>query len=399
MSLKNKRVAFVSYHIHKNPGYRPSMMHGYFLSRFSELEDYSLLAAKWEHMSKSFHDESEFEGEEIEWVDVPPYEKNISFARVRSYIAFGLKLLFAKKLWKADVIVVSVPPSFSGVVPAFISFIIRKPLVLDIVDLWPEALPLPSRQKKIFMGTIGFIWVAIRNIFYRRADLFISHSKYFLNYTKVKRVLWLPLAQSVEIPTENAPRVELSSELRLAVLGSINNVLNVDSLVNLLGELNVQNYARPRSRKIILEILGGGERKDELLQSIAKVAPGIEIIDHGISFDLNLKKKILERCHLGFNGYKSTTAIGVTYKSIDFCTYGNVFVNSLQGELHSLVEQYNAGFNYKDGEEAVLADKLLSLRMSEFELMASGSLSLAKEFFDPHKFKIRLSEALDRVAG
>ncbi len=407
MSLKNKRIAFVSYHIHKNPGYRPSLIHGFFLKRQAEYKSYALLASDWDHMAKARQNKLEFVGQEIYWIHVPAYTKNISIMRVLSYFVFSLKLLFSKQLWQADVFFVSVPPSIAALVPAMIAFIKRKPWVVDIVDLWPEALPLSVGKKKFFMSTVGWVWVGLRNFFYSRARLFISHSQYFLKHTRTKNALWLPLVQTAEI--ESAPkgansqtplRAPIENEIRICVLGSINNVLNIDSLVEIA--TSIERASRSTndpgdSRKLVLEILGGGERKKTLITELKMAAPSWQVVDHGISFDPELKKQILGRCHFGYNGYQSTTAIGITYKSIDFASFGNVLLNSLQGDLNKLIETYGAGFNFDIGDEAGLAKKILELNNADYAKMSEGAKRLAQETFSPENFESKLTEALEGV--
>lgn len=374
------------------------MLHRYFLEHQSRFKSYNLLAANWDHQSKSTHDLSQFQDQNIEWFQVPSYRKNISLKRVFSYLSFSLKLLFSKKLWKADLVIISVPPSFSAVVPAVIAMLRRKPWVVDIVDLWPEALPVGPKAKKLFMRTLGLPWVWSRNLFYSRASLFLSHSKYFLKFTKTKKSLWLPLMQSGTLPQSIQKRAPIDQEIRICVLGSINNVLNIDSLVLLTSEIQKLIKQSGSPRKLILEILGGGERKETMIKEIQMAAPKWKVQDHGVSYDPELKQSILNRCHFGYNGYRSTTAIGITYKSIDFASYGNVFINSVQGDLKSLVLQYLAGYNFELGEESLLAEKICNLSNNEYIKLSKGSHRLATDLFSRSRFERRLTEALDRVS-
>jgi len=401
MPGKIKNLVFVSYHIHSNPGYRPSMLHRFFLDQQTKFKSYHLLAANWDHQSKAKHDLEKFPEPNINWIKVPSYTKNISLRRVLSYLSFSLKLIFSKKLWKADLVVISVPPSFSAVIPGTIAMLRGKPWVVDIVDLWPEALPVSPSTKKLFMRTLGKPWVWSRNFFYSRASLFISHSKYFLGFTKTKtkKSLWLPLMQTGTIPQAPHKRAPIDQEIRICVLGSINNVLNIDSLVVLTAEIQKLVKQSGNPRKLVLEILGGGERKETLIKEIQMAAPKWKIQDHGISFDPDLKQSILNRCHFGYNGYRSTTAIGITYKSIDFASFGNVFLNSVQGDLKSLVVQYLAGFNFQLGGETALAEEICDLSNNEYIKLSKGSHHLATDLFSRSRFERRLAEALERVSS
>jgi hypothetical protein len=389
------KVVLVSYHYHPYPGYRSSLVHQYFLGREKSHgtapTDYVFLHADWDHHTKTRFESAACEGREA--IRVPSYKRNLSLKRVWSHILFSWKVWKHPALKDADLAFVCVPPSLSALGPALRLSLRGKPWILDIVDLWPEALPVARWKKIIFAVGFGWAWALLRRALYQRATRFVSHCQYFLDELGIDpaRTALIPLAQAQVEMTKLSPeeRLPLEKEIRLLVLGSINHVLDSKSLLALL-------LALPTERTV-LEILGAGESKPKLLAQLAEKCPGLRIVDHSMNFDPELKRSVLARCHFGYNGYSTQTAIGITYKSIDFATQGLVFLNSVQGDLHHLVESYGAGFNYKAGEESALATTLADLDETDYQCLSQGSRKIYEDNFRLESFSERMNILMEGV--
>lgn len=399
MDLSTKKVLLISYHAYSKGSYRPTILHRYFSERADrgEIAAYKFLCSDFDHMAKSRRHKSASEPR-VEPLWVPTYIYNLSFRRIWSHLVFSLQLFFRKELCQADLIVVCVPPSFTAVPALMYARFRGKHCVLDLVDLWPEALPASPRRKALLMHTVGWIWVLGRNFFYRQSSLLLSHCQFFLTQLDRKdcpRSMYLPLSQlDAEIFAAQPNRASLKKELRILVLGSINHVLDIESLTCVLEDLSRQ----VRGQHLVLEIIGSGESKPQLLRNLRKRTPDVEVLDHGQVFDVPRKTKILMRCHFGYNGYKNTSAIGITYKSIDFASAGLLFINSVQGDLVELVSSYGVGFNYRQTEEAILASKILALSDEDFEAKSSASRQMALDHFHPDRFEHDFTQALSKLS-
>lgn len=395
MNLADKRVLLISYHAYSKGSYRPTILHRYFTRRVNdgEIGHYGFIASDWDHMTKSRQD---FSGDpRIQALSVPPYGKNLSWQRIWSHLVFSAKLFFSDELRRADVVVVCVPPSLTALPVVLITRWRGRASILDLVDLWPEALPVSTQKKVWFMASIGWLWSGIRNFLYRRATRLLSHCQFFLTQigrVKCERASYLPLSQlDVSLLTAPSTRKSLNEEIRVLVLGSINHVLDSGSLVRILMALS----QIVTDRKLVLEIIGEGESKKLLLDGVRSKAPRFEIIDHGLVFDIGPKTEILTRCHFGFNGYRDTSAIGITYKSIDFTSAGLLFINSVQGDLTQLVESYGVGFNYVQGKETHVATQIARLSDPVFLEKSAASRRLAYDHFHPDRFERDFSGVLD----
>lgn len=402
------KLVFVSYHYHPHEGYRSSLLHNYFRklrqNSSSLIQEYIFLHANWDHQSKSVLRYSKFEQNQIfnEIIQVPPYYKNLSLRRVWSHLVFSWKVFVSPSLKNADLVYICVPPSLSGLGPALKMMKAKKPWIIDLVDLWPEALPASRSKKCVLNITIGWLWKFLRNNFYSRATKLVSHCQYFLNSLPLKSTkthfipLALPASESFDFKNK-AEKAPITTEFRFLVLGSINHVLDVVSLVNILTNLSKKIKEIESSQNIILEIIGAGERKHFLIEQLGLNCSQLKVIDHGMTFDSKLKHEVMSRCHFGYNGYINQTAIGITYKSIDFSSHGLVFVNSVQGDLRDLVKSYNAGFNYIPNLEHELVQEILELKQDTFNQMMIGSRKMFDDLFRYEVFEDRMNDLIESV--
>ena len=80
----------------------------------------------------------------IRLVPVPTYAKNVSLRRLWFEVVFAWRVLRdGKKNGRPDVIVAADPPQPNGVAAVLLARHFRVPLVLDCLDLWPEAFDCP----------------------------------------------------------------------------------------------------------------------------------------------------------------------------------------------------------------------------------------------------------------
>jgi glycosyltransferase involved in cell wall biosynthesis len=92
-------------------------------------------------------------------------------ARLKTYLGFTLPAYrFAKKLPKPDVVVGSIQPLFTGLVAQRLANHWRAPFLLEIRDLWPDAL----EAKKSISPLQAWPLHRVANFLYARADRIVS---------------------------------------------------------------------------------------------------------------------------------------------------------------------------------------------------------------------------------
>lgn len=260
------------------------------------------------------------------------YKSNISIKRIISHIKFSLdaKKIIDRK--KTDLIYVNLPPNILG----YLLIKNKKcKVIIDIIDLWPEALPIPKKIKKLFNYSIGKIWKYFRSYSIKKSDYVITHVNYFyskLNLDKVKnsKVIYLcKTSNPIPIPIKQVK----NSKIKIGYLGNISHIYDFDSLIKIGKTLNAT-----------IEIIGKGEKEEWLLNKLKEEK--VKFNFYGPIYDENKKIKILSDCDFGFNGYKESTDVAMSYKSIDYFSYNLPIINSAKGDTWDLIGKEGIGVNY-----------------------------------------------------
>lgn len=315
------------------------------------------------------------------------YDKNLSFARVLSYWDFACCILRGSVLERASVVVVCVPDYISALAVLLWSRRRSCVVLIDVVDLWPEALPLPVKWNLLFKKTIGRIISCFRACMFAPSSLIFFQSEYFIglygspsNKHRLLRMCCDPLALE---PIRLAP--PLAEKLCLVFLGSINSVTDTELIVGLLRALAAV-------RKIRLAVIGGGNslvRLQEKLQSIA-----VETVFYGINFDPDVKSTELAGAHFGLNLYRSTTAVAVSYKSMEYLQYGLPLLNSAQGDTSLLVEREGCGFNCNANAIDSTLTSLISLTDEGHAALRANANRVFNTYFSFASFEKTVHDAL-----
>lgn len=275
------------------------------------------------------------EKENIIYVETIPYNRNISLRRLYSHYNFSKKVYHVLENMELDLLYVLIP---ANSLLKFTSLYKRKTgtrLIVDILDLWPESLPIP------FLKTIWplSLWSDLRNRNLKNADLVITECKLYqerlssyLIGLKVMNIYWPRQEEKKDAFHDE----RLEEELQLCYLGSINHIIDMKFLIELL--VCLKKY-----RKVTLHVIGDGENREEFLEKLVKANISFEY--YGSVYDEIEKIKILSMCHYGLNIMKSSVCVGVTMKSIDYLFAGLSLINNIKGDTWNLIEDYNIGFN------------------------------------------------------
>lgn len=301
----------------------------------------SIFLSDFSHQSKSRNVEHN-DKENIHYVHVLEYKKNISMQRIVSHYIFSKKIVGELKEENYDLVYCLVPPNF---LVRNIGNLKKKKefrLIFDIIDLWPESFPKANTESFPFN-----IWKKLRDNYLCFADdIVFECGKYkkdlqnsiHNNCNQHIFELVKPEINFGEIQTYD------DGKIYLAYLGSINSLIDIDKIVMII---NILNKIRP----VVLKVIGDGEAKNEFLDS-AKNA-GAEVEYYGIIFDDKQKYEILGKCHFGLNIYKTTTEIGLTMKSVDYFQMSLPIINSIAGDTRELIEKYKVGLEADCLEEYV----------------------------------------------
>lgn len=268
-------------------------------------------------------------------IHAKPYGKNLSVDRILSHYLFARDVFrYLDRLpQQPDMVVALVPPNF-------LAFFGKKykrkhpdvTLVFDIFDMWPETFP-SNRAKKLLAPAFG-VWAWIRDSSLKAADYVTTECEMF------RRLLGLSDSASETVylcaePVAEQIAASLSQDaLNLCYLGAINNVIDIDAICMLIGQL-------AKCKPVKLHIIGMGERHQEFVEKAQ--AAGAQTVFYGAVYEDAKKQEIMSQCHFGLNIMKPSVCVGLTMKSVDYFRNGLPIINSIPGDTRALVESERVG--------------------------------------------------------
>lgn len=336
--------------------------------------DATVLLTDFIHANKSY---ANWEREGYILVNTNSYKKNISFNRLYSHFKFAKDIETQLEKMEVDLLHVLLPAnSLTKVARQYKKIHPKVKLCLDIIDLWPETMPINK-----FKRTYPFeYWRKLRDDYLDNADRIYCECNLFvkvMNREDDKRFRTLYWVKTDE-PIESNPILSMN-ELHLCYLGSINNVIDIEYIVKMCEELR-------KYRKVVLHIVGDGEKREELLQNTKHTQ--VEVIYHGLVYDSGEKQKIFDQCHFGLNIMKSSVCVGLTMKSLDYFQAGLPIINNIDGDTADMIDAYQIGFN---GYHALL-ENIGKFQEKDYLVMRDNVKKLYYEKFTKEAFVKRLED-------
>lgn len=364
-----KKVLVISCFYSETNASRPYLVYKYFKDKHQEVK---VIYSQFSHSHKDY---IELNNNDYIGVRPLPYTKNLSLKRILSHIDFSLKTVKIIKLEVPDLVYINIPPNFLGYQVVKICKKYNINVITDIIDIWPEALPIPSKINNIFMNTLGIPWKWFRKYALDNSEYIISESKYFIdklkiNYDKIEIIhLCKILKSNIDISLDN---VLINNTINIAYLGAMNYIYDFENLIKMCKLICKTN-------KVKLHIIGDGERREWLIGKLKEEK--INYKYYGKVYDEDIKRDILSKCDFGFNGYKSTTEVALSYKSVDYLSYGLLLINSACGDTWNIIEENKIGFNYKEEELHSLVNNILNLDKENIYMMRQNSINVFKQLF------------------
>jgi hypothetical protein len=358
-----KKVLIVS-NFHEDASIsRPNMAFNYFLERGY---DPIVLYSNFSHSLKKFR---EFDNKKFISLSTLAYNSSLSVNRILSYLIFSYKVFKFLGKNSFDIVYINLPPNSIG-----LSILLRKSryskLIVDIIDLWPEAFPHNNNLiKKTILYISGIIPKMIRKRTIDYCDFCITESEFFHKELNLQNNTNSKVIYIKKIQRETPVFDNLSKEMSIIYLGNIGSIYDFESLFAIIKGVE-------KKRKVKLHILGLGPLSDWLFDNLK--SKKINYHYHGASFDETLKKEIISKCWFGFNGYKHNTEVALSYKSVDYLSYGVPLLNSAKEDTKRLVENENIGYNFHSESLESLIIELSEISINEVEEMKKHSYKIFK---------------------
>ena len=285
----------------------------------------------------------------VDYVPSPPYRSNVSPGRLLSHSVFSARAAarFARRRSAYDLVYATAPLSELALAAFRLSRTRVK--VLDVVDIWPDVLPFSDRLRRA-AGPAFRAWRATFDRAVASADAVAAVSDRFLDEARPHFRGDPSRARRFYIGGDAVPTAGVAKDplLTVAYVGNIGHLYDFDALVEAAGDPSVRG-------RVQVFVVGDGDRRPALLAALAD--RGVPHTYFGPVYDPVRLGGILGRCHLGFNGYLNTTA-AFSYKANTYLGAGLPLLNSMGGDIWSLVDRHDLGYNYAQGSAAELLQAL-----------------------------------------
>ena len=299
------------------------------------------------------------------------YSSSLSIKRILSYFLFSYKVFKFLGKNKFDIVYINLPPNLIG-----LSVLLRKKnytkLIVDIIDLWPESFPKRNKIIEFIFYFLGILPKMIRKKSIICSTFCIAESNFFFEKLKLdnkdnQKVIHIKKFQ------EYSPNFNfLTKHLSILYLGNIGAIYDFKGLIKVIKGVK-------KNRQVELHIIGLGPLKNWLFKNLS--LNGIKYNYYGATFDESMKREIISKCWFGFNGYKDSTEVALSYKSIDYLSNGVPLLNSAKADTNLLVYEEKIGFNYNSNNPEMLINKLSSISNEELLVMKRKSYQIFKNKF------------------
>lgn len=349
--------------------------------------------SNFEHRSKQFRSESWEEIKvndnfNIKLVPSTSYESHISIKRVLYERNFAKNL--RKKVFeineKPDLIILAEPALFISDIVLDIVNRFKVPLLVDILDLWPELFNIILPNKLNFLGK--FLLAPLywrRNKLFRAADGIVGATNDYLkvatsvNNTKFRKVVYLGIDLTEKKKDSNSffnslNLVKDKKELWVIYAGTLGDNYDIKTIIECAKKIETQNLF------IKIFIAGDGPLSFFLEEQIE--LNNLEQIIYLGRMEINDLVFFYSKCDIALSSYVNGSTVSMPVKAFDYLAAGLPLVNSLNRELGDFVNTYKIGLQYQSENFEDMFNCLIYLYENPVELnnMKLNAKELAKRF-------------------
>jgi glycosyltransferase involved in cell wall biosynthesis len=270
--------------------------------------------------------------------------------RVLSFISFVISGIFGGLLYaggKYDIILVTSPPLFDGLIGLFLAWWKKIPFVFEVRDLWPESAIETGVLKNKYLIRLAYRFEAY---VYKRAKLINVLTPAFREVLIDKKNI--PAAKIIKIP--NGADFVFSEELLTSFdTGSFRKLHDLEGkfVIVYVGAHGIANHliqvfdtaALLLDTNVLFLLIGSGEQKEALKkEALVRKLPNVRFID-AVS-----KKEVFKyilASDMGTSVLKKTEIFKTIYsnKTFDYFSCKKPVLMVIDGISRKLVEDAGAG--------------------------------------------------------
>lgn len=381
-----------------------------FLSEYLAANGYQvdLITTSFQHWAKAQRDLQRVKEDKyafsLRFIEEPGYKKNIDLRRIWSHhiAAKNLKKMLQQD-GDYDLIYCEIPPNDVALVAAEFAREKGIPFVVDVNDLWPEAMrmvldvpvisdilfyPFLRDARKVYDLCSGVVGTsdeyAARPFKHRREDI-PKITVYVGNELSV-------FDQGAEDHMDEVQKPE--GEFWVTYAGTIGTSYDIRTMVLAADVLKERGYDN-----IHMKILGGGPLKEELEELASTLKGNVDFVGYA---PYEKMAAYLKKSDILVNSFVKKAPQSIVTKIGDYLAAGKPMINTCSSpEFREKVETDGFGINIEAEDKIILADAILELYKDEGKRARMGERArqIAQEQFDrPYAYR-KILELMEWLMG
>lgn len=398
------------------PEYPASTRHYYFGDELVKLGwDVVLWQSSFINPTKAYHNGTKYRQLKIEklsngvnlaWLWGSPYFKN-NIYRSLNMIVWAVNLIVSGFLWgllkkTPDIILVSSPHIFSAVSGRVLSRVFKKPLVLEVRDLWPDTL---KDMGSLSDGIMSRVLFYMEKRLYKESSHIIALTEGIKNRivekgVKPHKVTFLPngihlgssgLSGAGSSKEDIRKNLNLSDKFICIYAGAHGPSNALDSVVEAARLLDDEN--------IVFLMVGDGLERPALMDKARRL--GLKnIVFQGPVPKCNVSEYIAASniCLLTLKNIP-VFQTALPNKIFDYMYLDKPVICAVKGEVAELIEKNKLGIVVEPENPKELALAVLKLKGSAgfIEQLGKGGYKLVTQEYSFEKLSFGLASILDRI--
>lgn len=337
----------------------------------------------------------------ITFIDAPAYKKNVDIRRVLSNrkAAKNLKKYLSAHIKEYDAVYVSIPANNIAVLVTEICKKANVPVVVDIEDLWPEAMSMVIKNNWI-RKLLFYSFERDAEKTYANADGIIGTSEDYTERAFKKREKNIPnetvyvgcnLKDFDDGVIKHSNEIEKAEgEFWVTYAGSISTSYDIKTLIDAVYSLKEKN--------VHAQILGTGSLKEEL----EKYSEKMENIHFWGFTPYPKMAAVLSKSDVVVNSFVKGAPQSIVNKVGDYLASGKPMINTLENPVFcKLIERERFGINIEPENVDILIQTILKVKKNEVEKMNMGrnARKFCEEEFDRVVSYKKIIEMSEKVKG
>ncbi|NCX97365.1 MAG: hypothetical protein EBX35_01935 [Planctomycetia bacterium] len=400
--------------------------------------DVTWWTATWSHRRKAIRTAPlgirEDEGFAVRLVATRPYDQNVSLARLNSHKDFGRTFerlanegVSSGQLDRPDIILASLPPLESPEAGLRLARKLDATFILDVQDLWPETferlLPGPGFLRRLLAPLLLGNMAGRRQALVAGADALAAATAtyadaafatapadtprhvcpvgaYVDEFPRPPHVMEQIPAASAAAGAEQPAVVQglftggaPAGPIECVYSGSLEAGQDIEILPSVARQLSARGVAAT------IHVAGTGT-SEAMLRRAAAAEGSCRLVVHGLLGRRDYVA-LLGRCQAGLVCVKPESMVALPNKACDYAAAGLALVNSLPGELQTMIDRSGAGVAYTAGDAVSLTAVIAGLAADRKRLaaMRQAARRLAERELDREKTYAAFADWIETIHG